>query len=325
MLERVNQSLLVLGLLALGTATWLVARPSAQANGCASSAPSRPAGASAKPGPHAYFESLVARPDCMAAYSLRDNAQLAKYTHGPNRIEQRVTYEPEKDTDPRRQDAAKVFVPAGDVSLRSTVRLPIGTTDGTSTLVIWDAWFGSEFRFSNTGIGNYKTFQFASPANRIWFELRTRFKQAESGRKGRGGVIGGGGGSDAVGELDVRAYGAKGTALGPNVERGGPLTPRAGVFTVRAETWTRYWVLLEQNANDWDPVSLWVADEDTDPVQIIDRRQLNIKKSVEQFWIQYNTSTQSTKGLGARTSYVRNVVMLRNINDVRSVLQKPVK
>ena len=326
---------------------------------------------------HAYFEKLARRPDCWKAYSLRDNAQLARFSNS-KRKPQRVTYNPAADTDPRRQDAAKVLLPANQVSLGNTVRLPIGTEDNTTTLVTWDAWFGSEFDVGNTGIGGYKTFQFASPADRIWFEVRTRLRLDEAKQKVRRAgaprekpakgaastqtaasaeppAASGKPGSEApknkpsssssgtadqsaakradqnagkrleLGFVDARGYPARGTVLGPNVQRGSPLTPQVGQFTVHAETWIRYWVLIEQRANDWDLVSLWVADEHHDPVLLIDRLQFNVKKSVEQFWLEYNTSAHVPQNLGERVAYARNVVMLRNVPDVQSLLQRPVR
>jgi hypothetical protein len=358
----IKRSSIVLAFLLLVAVATLSTWPAAQGaqapsgEGCASTASASAAGAQ-KGGVHAYFDALAARTDCMAAFSLRDNAQLAKYTHGPNRLGQRVVYEPAKDSDPRKQDAAKIVVPAGEVSLRTTVRLPIFTTDGTATLVTWDAWFGNEFQYGNTGIGTYKTFQFASPAKRIWFEVRTRFKLSEAPRgAGRGaaaprGKRAGGKRDDRrsgnqsaepvapappakvdrtirkvdIGQVDTRAYGPPGTALGPNITKGTPLSPQVGNFTVRSETWTRYWVLIEQRKDDWDLVSLWVADEDHDAVQIIDKRQLSVKGSVESFWLEYNTSSENREALGERTGYARNVVMLKNVADVRSLFQRPVK
>ncbi|HUE86425.1 MAG TPA: hypothetical protein VMO26_10135 [Vicinamibacterales bacterium] len=353
-MERRKGTLVVVGLPVLASALVLVTAPSAQrpASGCSSAAPN--SGQAALLPSHAYFVELVARPDCMAAFSLRDSDQLARFTHGPKSVSQRITYDPASDPDPRRQDAAKVLIPAGDVSLRSTIRLPIGTTDGTATLITWDAWFGAEFRHANTGIANYKNFQFASPAKRIWFEVRTRFAQAEAPStrravreaRGRKGQVAGrpatpgtegakpmtpqlpsasSGERVAIGVVDARAYGGGGAAFGPNVVSGGSLSPKAGSFTIRAETWTRYWVLIEQRANDWDLVSLWVSDENTDPVLIIDRRQLSVRGSVDEFWLQYNTSTQRTEGLGQRVGYARNVVMLRNVPDVSTLLRRPVK
>jgi hypothetical protein len=310
----------------------------------------------------------------MAAYSLRDAAQVKEYAHSARRP-QYVTYDPANDPDPRRQDAAKIAIPAGKVSLPNQVRLPIGTADDTTTLVTWDAWFGAEFRFEDTRIGTYKTFQFASPANRIWFEVRTKFKQDEArnarraskvpkarraaaaatapGRQDQAAPSTPGAAPSAekqapptprakapavtarppvnnsdrvdLGVVDARGYGAGGTVLGPNVLRGAPLAPQAGSFTVKVETWTRYWVLIEQRANDWDLMSLWVADEDRDAVQLIDRLQFNVKKSVESFWLEYNTSSHPQEGLGQRIAYARNVVMLRNVKDVPSVFQRPAR
>jgi hypothetical protein len=85
--------------------------------------------------------------------------------------------------------------------------------------------------------------------------------------------------------------------------------------------------LIEQRADDWDLVSLWVADEHTDPVLIIDRRQLRVNAAggVESFWFEYNTSSHARPGLPERVGYVRNLVMLRNANDVPALLQRPVK
>jgi hypothetical protein len=286
---------------------------------------------------------------------------------------QSVTYDPANDPDPRRQDAAKIVVAAEKTSLSNQVRLPIGTSDGTTTLVTWDAWFGKEFRFENTGIGQYKTFQFSSPGDRLWCEVRTKFRQdeARNARRARTGTHGGrgtdsrmdgaqsaatgqtdersrqdppGGGkgknrrraeapspaktdgraSSDIGVVDVRAYGKSGVMLGPNVAKGAPLAPQAGSFTIRAETWTRYWMLIDQRADDWDLVSLWVADENHDPVQLVDGRQLNVKRSVDLFWVEFNSSGHAKKGVGDRVGYIRNVVMLRNVRDVKGLLQRPV-
>jgi hypothetical protein len=365
-MERVKKTIAVIGLAALAGAISLGTFPSAQErSGCGATG--------SKSASHAYFETLLARADCYKAYSLRDNDQLKQYTNSRSKP-QRVTYVPADDADPRRQDAAKLVVPAGKVSLGNTVRLPIGTTDGTTTLVTWDAWFGKEFRYEHTGIGNYKTFQFASPKDRIWFEVRTRFKQdaAQNARraakpKSRGrrdtdaaanqagastqgtaqGTTSPGqtaqvppapretkkespassrGDGEIIGAVDARGYGNKGTVLGPNVQRGSPLSPQAGTFTVRAETWTRYWVLIEQRADDWDLMSLWVGDEHHDPVKIIDRLQFAVKGTVDAFWLEYNTSSKG-KGaaLGERVGYVRNVAMLRDVKDISSLFQRPVK
>jgi len=351
-MKRVTTRFVLPPMVALAGILLCTAWPSAEGDrGCAP-------GRKSSSGPHAYFDMLSARPDCMAAYSLRDKEQLKQYTNAPGKS-QRVTYDPANDKDPRKQDAAKVVVPEGKVSLGNTVRLPIGTKDGTTTLVTWDAWFGAEFQFSKTNIANYKTFQFASPKDRIWWEIRTRFKQDEGAhgkRKEKGaaaapkGEQASGGGkprkhaapseekkapadpthddSGAIGVVDARGYGGQDHPFGPNVTNAAPLSPEVGSFTIRPTTWTRYWAFIEQRANDWDLVSLWVADENHDPVQILDRLQLSVKGSVDQFWLEFNTSSHG-KGvaLPERVAYARNVAMLRNIEykDVKTLFQRPVK
>jgi hypothetical protein len=354
-------------------ALWLGARPLAETTGCA---PTRSSAQASDRKAHAYFESLAARSDCYKAFSLRDAAQVHEHSVSKSRP-QSVTYDPANDPDPRRQDAAKIVVAANKASLSNQIRLPIGTSDGTTTLVTWDVWFGKEFQFANTGVGQYKTFQFSSPGDRLWCEVRTKFRQDEArntrraqtvahGGKSRAGKDvrmdgdqaaatgqtaepprqeppGGGKGKNRrhaeapsqakandrgsldIGVVDVRAYGASGVMLGPNVLKGAPLAPQAGSFTIRAETWTRYWMLIDQRADDWDLVSLWVADENHDPVQLVDRRQLNVKRSVDLFWVEFNTSGHARNGSGERVGYIRNVVMLRNVRDVPGLLRRPVR
>jgi hypothetical protein len=351
-------------IVAVAASASLLAEPQRQA-GEASCAASQSARGPARDS-HAYFDALIARPECILAYSLRDPAQLKQFTHS-RRKPQAVFYDPAADTDPRRQDAAKLVVPSGKVSLPNQVRLPMNTADGTTTLVTWDAWFGAEFAHEHTRIATYKTFQFASPKERIWFEVRTRFKQDDEKpaagkpaagtrreRKAAAGknaaaakpdaavktppaqaakpeaaaaAAGGGGRGRHIGMVDARAYGGGGaTPMGPNVTKAVPLAPQAGNFAVRAETWTRYWVSIEQRADDWDLVSLWVADEGHDPVLVIDRLQLSVKRGVEEFWLEYNTSSKGrAEGLGSRVGYARNVVILRNVKDLPNLLKRPVK
>src|SRR5437773_607274 len=114
--------------------------------------------------PHRYFDSVKGRTDVLAAYSLRDQAMLDEYAHGPAATAVNVTYDFANDPYPDKQDAAKVTIPADQVSLKDTLRLPIPPTSGESLMVTWDAWWGREFETGHSGHGNYKNFQFASPA-----------------------------------------------------------------------------------------------------------------------------------------------------------------
>lgn len=267
-------------------------------------------------GAHAYFEALAARSECMVAYSLRDAAQVLQYTQQKYQPKD-VTYDPARDPDPRRQDAAKILIPAGKVSLPNQVRLPIPPVGSDSLLVTWDVWWGKEFGFDQTGLGNYKAFQLASPADRIWTEIKSDFNWAMRY-------------PSSVAVVHVRAYGevAHGE-LGPSVTSEQPLSPMADVFAVRPETWTRYWVYFKP-AGEFHEFSLWVADEGRDPVLINDRLPMKPNyaggaNGWEKFWIEYNTSGKGVEELGPRVSYVRNVVMLRGVNDPSRLFARPVR
>ncbi|HUE86424.1 MAG TPA: hypothetical protein VMO26_10130 [Vicinamibacterales bacterium] len=267
-------------------------------------------------GPHAYFDALSTRSDCLVAYSLRSMDQLLAYmdaTHKP--ID--VSYDPANDPDPRRQDAAKIVVPANVVSLPNNVRVPIPVVENDSLLVTWESWLGAEYAFAKTGIGNYKHFQFAS--GRIWTEIKSNF----SGRNGTPPA--------GVADVEVRFYGQPEEGeIGPNVTNRHPASPMVGEFALQPETWTRYWVLI-QPAGEWHEFSLWVADENRGPVLINDRLQIkpNVKNGWNgwnSFWLEYNTSSKGLdEGFGARVAYARNIVMLRGATNVQSLLQRPVK
>jgi hypothetical protein len=274
---------------------------------------------------HAYFDALVARPDHLASYSLRDPDQLALrkdggYTNN-NSKPQYVTYNPMHDLDPRRQDAAKLIVPDFTNNLPNQVRLPIPTHAPQSLFVVWDVWFGAEWAPQRSGLDTHKTWQFASPG--IHTEVRTRYKMSN--------------GPKDIAMTDVRQYSA-GTSWGPNTEEarsfggnnyGAALGPMVGDFMVKAETWTRYFAFFDApDAAGWYRFSLWVADEGREPVRILDRLQIKPgEKSSggwEQFWLEYNTSkTDVVPGRGELVSYVRNIVMLKGLGDPSGLLKRP--
>ena len=68
--------------------------------------------------PHAYYDQLTSRQDVWRSYSMRDAAQLRRQRDGgyaenaKDPIPLMITYDPGADTDPRRQDAAKVTIPS---------------------------------------------------------------------------------------------------------------------------------------------------------------------------------------------------------------------
>jgi hypothetical protein len=284
-------------------------------------------------GPHDYYAWLASRPDCVRAYSLRNQAQIEEYRQSKTKPPS-VTYDPANDTDPRKQDAAKVVIPETNVSLPTQVHLPIPKHTGDSLLVTWDAWWGSEFAYDNTGISNYKAFQLASPGNAIWTEVRARFSMAKE--------------PQYVAMTDVRQYGlpfliASGSNATQNPTINGrsygssSMGPLEAEFGVQPETWTRYWAFFEpQTDGQWYRFSLWVADETRDPVLMLDQVQLRPRigappeTSMEGSWdilrLEYNTSSSGVpEGRGPLVAYARNAIVLHGtaLEEAIALLERP--
>lgn len=202
--------------------------------------------------------------------------------------------------------AAGAPVGSGTNSLQSQVRLPMGTAEGHTYLTTWDAWYGAESKYPGGGIPTWKTYQFgqgtASPGS-LGLEVRTRFTTA--------GLA-----ADEIGTIDVRRY------LEAPESPADVLLPQVGTFAIKAETWTRYWVLLESIVGDYDRFSLWVADETRGAVQLLDRARFEAASKVfAAFWLEFNTSQDPVPaGRGAVVCYVKNVVMLLDEADVPGVI-----
>ena len=288
---------------------------------------------SAADGPHEYYARLAARDDCVRAYSLRNQAQIDEFRRSRDEPSM-VTYDPASDTDPRAQDAAKVVIVGN--SLPTQVWLPVPEHRGESLLVTWDAWWGAEFAFENTGIDNYKAFQLCSPGSSIWTEVRARFSLARSEpayvamtdvrQYSLGSLIAAGSNAIVGPVVDGRSYGSN--SMGPIHEE----------FGVVGESWTRYWAFFEpQPDGQWYRFSLWVADEARDAVLVLDQLQVrpriggppavSMDGEWDAFRLEYNTSTSGVpEGRGPLIAYVRNVIMLRGTSHagIGELLERPV-
>ncbi len=269
--------------------------------------------------PHRYFRALASRRDHVVSYSLRDPAQLASRARGGySQSETRdlgVTYAPATDTYPRKQDAAKVAIPADGNNLRNQVRLPLQHKEA-GFLVTWDAWWGEEFAYERSGIEDYKAFQLES-GGRIWTEIRARFRRAARF-------------PGAVALIDIRPYRGSserrgavvaGTKYG-NGSLGGLLTN----FPIAPNTWTRYWVqLIPRGEGGWWDLSMWVADEKRDATQLYNNQAVKPNGTGwDRFWLEYNTSTSGVKpGRGELVAYARNVVVLRAPGEGMPALERP--
>jgi hypothetical protein len=360
---------------------------------------------------HAYFEALQRRADLWKAWSLRDPAQLISdslggFATGPVAEAKSITYSPEMDTDRRRQDAAKIVIPAflettvltrsvsstdtvlpvviapkgqlgsgrvikidnelmrvtewssettafvqraqfgtsaaphnaGAVlvhatnSLKTQIRLPLGTEDGHSYFFTWDGYWTDSFM--SAGGFNHKAFQFTSGSrdgDAIFFEPNVAYGGDRQSCFDP---------SRHVGALRVRAYnkvggGANwsatdGTLLGPGATNNFPLSPH-GDFCYAPNQWVRFFLHIRQRANDYDYVDMWAADETQEPVQVLVNIPISVRgdgrtpNSISKFWIEFNTSDDEYYRRDNRelVAYVRNFAALRDPGDIRSLLVRP--
>jgi hypothetical protein len=208
-------------------------------------------------------------------------------------------------------------------SLANQVRVPVGSYDGATWFITWDAYFTDSFL--NNGIGAYKTFQLAS-SNSIWLEPQLHFNGAHVAASAfdpsRHVATAG----------QVRSYNAVGgpadyalsneNQLGPGVSNNQPIRPNSNeFFVVHANRWTRWWVRIRQRANDYDSFDLWMADEQTGPVQIYSNIPVSVRDGrIDDFWVEFNTSTDALPpgrltDLRDLVAYMRNVVILRDVPD----------
>lgn len=218
------------------------------------------------------------------------------------------------------------------------VRLPIGTTDGSVWVITWDAYYTDSF--ANTGLTNHKAFQIAMPSSsgdQRWKEVQNRYD---------GGAYGGAPGFNPVTDVAgvfVRGYNGvvtdapadwtltTGQNYGPGVTANDPyVQPRLGHFIVKPGRWVRYVAQIDQRANDYDYFSLWVMDEQTPAVQLYDRIAASVRPpthTINQLWLEFDTSTTEPRNRALRdlVAYVKNVAVLKNPGDVRTLLIQPVR
>jgi hypothetical protein len=220
-------------------------------------------------------------------------------------------------------------------SLKNQLRLPIGTSDGNTDLFTWDGYWTSSYL--KTGLTNHKAFQFSSGKDGIWLEPQMRFD-------GGAGIAGGCTDWDPatqVAAIEMRSYNSAingnplwaltdGNQLGPGTTNKEPIQPKLGSFCVSANRWTRFWVRIEQRANDYDYMDMWAADEMLNPIQIYRHIPISIpttgSANILKFWLEFNTSTSDYKRGNPRdlVAYVRNFVALLNPpSDVSPLLLRP--
>jgi hypothetical protein len=220
----------------------------------------------------------------------------------------------------------------GGNSLDNQVRVPAGTFDGATWLFTWDAYFTDSFL--TTGIKNYKAFQLES-GNAIWLEPQVTFTGQPVGPPRFNpaihiGVTGRMRSYNAVGGPALWSL-SNGNQLGPGVTDNELLMPNASdFFLLHPNRWTRWWVRIEQRANDYDLMDAWMADEVEAPVQIYRKLPVSVRNGrIDRLWVEFNTSTaiippERATDFRDLVAYVRNIVILKDPpEDLGSVLLRP--
>jgi hypothetical protein len=258
--------------------------------------------------PHAYFLALSSRADMWKSYSLRDQQQLLDNRQSRS-LPPNINYSYPSDPDPRRQDAAKVIVPANDTSIDNQVRLNIDYRAGHSYLFTWDYWMGREWDFANTSMGNCKQFNFGNPAGATYMLTQSTFYKAVPGTIALFTIRG------HTSDLDD-------STVWPTADKERYVYP---------ERWTRVWRLLVPNADGTFHAWAWFADEQQEPALIYENVRFDYPPAGEalgQFWLEYATSENLwdiPPTRGPLVSYVRNLVILRDLTPagVTALLEKP--
>jgi len=294
-----------------------------------------PSSAATSTSAHAYYNQLLLRPDLYRNWSMRANTSTD--THGllPSTM---WSYTWPNDGYFDAQDAVKL-VKNPNPSTRSSdsiptgeqVRFPVQVSTGI-VVATFDWYHGIEFKLNSGTVQTHKFVQMASDgpstghAGDVYCELRTDFGFAD--------------GSTDVAGISPRGY-VMSTVTGnaqfvPGLKSQQPYSPTgqgvpAALYRVKPNCWTRYWIemkLKQDGANftEWNAIStqalqagstynmisIWMADEVTDPRRIIYRAPWRIRGTYFQnIWWELNTSWGPGQ-TGPLIGYGRNVVIMRD-------------
>jgi hypothetical protein len=229
--------------------------------------------------------------------------------------------------------AAGAAVERNTNSLRHQVRLPLNTTDDHTYFFTWDGYWTDSYL--GAGGFNHKAFQFGSggnEGNNIWLEPDISYEDKRASCWNP---------NVHLASFHVRSYNdlggvanwllTDGNRLGPGATGKEPLGPKAD-FCLAPNQWVRFFMHIRQKSNDYDYVDMWLADESQDPVQVLFNVPVSVRStgktpnSIQKFWLEFNTSTDTYYRLDNRSlvAYVRNFVALRDTPDPRSLLVRPV-
>lgn len=240
--------------------------------------------------PHAFFNSFASHPKLWREYSLRDQEQLNELVGGNNPF---VKYDSSNE-----QDAAKVTIISGKVSLRPYPIIPIGISSGSS-LSIWDHFWGNEYLGPLDPMENHKQFvHTCGGGNDRWTEIRARYRQSQNE-------------PGSVCRVDLRSYGS---LLSNHEMTFHGVQPMLSEFYAKPGKWTRYYHLSENLAGN-PTVTIWIADEDREPTLLL-RSVIIVSPEWEDLRalrMQFNSSQNRVNGPDL-ISYLRNVLIFKDLS-----------
>ena len=160
----------------------------------------------------------------------------------------------------------------------------MSTTDGNTYLFTGDVKFDSSYMTGagGSGLTNYKawTIRDGTGGGNKWYEIQTVFSNTVNSPCFVAG--------QTIASIRSRTYvgnytgaatwaDSNGAQAGPGVTNNSLIPGNNDQFCIQPSKWTRYWLRIEQRANDYDYISLWFADEDTAPFQVYNQVPLSLR------------------------------------------------
>lgn len=244
---------------------------------------------------HPYFDWLNTLSQVHLSRAYRSDAEITPEVNAVNPNNRIVP--PFYDS---QMDAARFTVQPGwsGIAVQDQLRPEFPRVTSGNLMFTWDVRWDPAFQANLGGIQTHKAFQMASSTtnDERRLELRTRFNFVSA---------------PDLAELDIRRY---------NFGFSGDDTPPTDVrFILQPDRWTRFWTLVDFTTNQF---SLWVADEQRQPVLVVDRLQFtNFNGGLDQFWYEFNSS-QSRSGGASLAIWTRNLVILRDVADPDTIVSQ---
>ncbi len=208
---------------------------------------------------------------------------------------------------------ARITCGANGIQTGSQIRVPIDTVSGHTYLFTWDLYYTDSYMAS--GLKNHKAFQFSNSQDKFYLQpdmtydgstMTPTFNPATDICAAAMFT------SCTPGGSAIYANNGGAFKIGPGYTNNDPIKPQHAPFVVRPNRWTRMWMRLILNQNDYDLFDYWVADETRAAVQVY--AAVPITGSINaKFWIEFNTSQVYYRGnIRPLVCYVRNFVMLKD-------------